>query len=296
MKSEKTISESELVLNQDGSVYHLQLLPEEIADNIIVVGDQDRVAKVSKYFDSIEVQKQHREFITHTGSLNNRRITVISTGIGPDNVEIVMTEMDALVNIDLHSRREKTEKKSLNFVRIGTSGAMQPEIELNSLLVSVKAVGFDNLFSFYDYRQSEEETAISSAMKKKLNLAFNPYCASASGQLMDQLAGGMLTGNTLTCPGFYVPQGREIRLNNRYENYLSGLMSFTYKDFRLSNFEMETAAYYALGKLLGHKILSCSVILANRATKKFSKDADQAVEKLIRQVLEKMTSEDFSVF
>lgn len=278
---------SELILNPDGSVYHLNLLPEDIGDTIIVVGDQDRVQEVSKYFDSIELKKQKREFNTHTGRLGNHRISVISSGIGTDNVDILMNELDALVNIDLTSKEIKTHLKSLQIIRIGTSGSLQADIPLDSLLVSENGIGLDNLMNFYELPQNDVEKELTQQLQVALNLKFQPYCVSAAETLMQKHANqDFIKGNTLTCAGFYAPQGRELRLKPKYENLIQTLNQFDYQHFQLTNFEMETAAYYAFGRMLGHQMLSFNAIVANRITGEFSKNPHQAIEKLIQKVLE----------
>ncbi|MBX2844195.1 MAG: nucleoside phosphorylase [Flammeovirgaceae bacterium] len=285
MELAKYFPESELILNPDGSVYHLNLFPENIAENIITVGDPDRVGQVSQYFDSISFKKKKREFITHTGKYNDKPITVISTGMGTDNIEILMMELDALVNIDLAKRREKKEKKKLNIIRIGTSGSLQEDIPLDSHLVSENGIGFDNLMSFYDLSQDENQLRLASALKEKLKLPFQPYLAKGSFKLIDQLAFDLLKGNTVTCPGFYSPQGRELRLPLKLPNLILDMNSFNLRGFRLTNFEMETAGYYALGKLLGHEVISLNAIIANRISNQFSRNPKGVIDDLIKKVL-----------
>jgi uridine phosphorylase len=284
------ISETDLILNPDGSVYHLNLLPKHISDVVIAVGDPGRVYKVSQYFDEVEFEMNKREFITHIGHFNNKRITVISTGIGTDNVEIFMTELDALVNIDLKTREPKTRKKKLKIIRIGTSGGMQEDIPLGAHLVTEYAVGLDNLISFYDLKMDDYEQSIAADIQRKVKLPFMPYVAKGSEALVNQVGKDMILGNTLTTPGFYAPQGRNVRASVRFPKLLDELNSYHNKtsDFWLTNFEMETAAYYALGKLLGHEMLSVNAIIANRIKNKFSKDPEKAVDSLIRKVLERI--------
>jgi uridine phosphorylase len=283
------ISETDLVLNPDGSVYHLNLLPKHISDTIIAVGDPGRVYSVSQYFDEVEFEMNKREFITHVGKYKGKRITVISTGIGPDNVEIVFTELDALVNIDLKTREPKSRKKRLKIVRIGTSGSLQEDIPVGAHLVSDYAVGLDNLMSFYDLPMDDAEAGIAHDIHRKTGLPFMPYVVRGSETLRDQIAGNdMIKGNTVTCPGFYAPQGRVLRLPIRFPNLLEDLNYFHKGDFWLTNFEMETSAYYAFGKLMGHEVLSANAIIANRMKTKFSKDPHKIVDSLIKKVLDRI--------
>ncbi len=282
------ISETDLVLNTDGSVYHLNLFPKHIADYVIAVGDPNRVYKVSQYFDKIEFEMNKREFITHVGKYKGTRITVISTGIGTDNVEIFFNELDALVNIDLKNREPKARKKKLRVIRIGTSGALQEDIPLGSHLISNYAVGFDNLMNFYKLPATKIENEISEGITKSCKLDFVPYTVKGSDELRQQLGGDMIEGNTVTCPGFYAPQGRVLRIPTKYPHLLDDLNTFHHKDIWLTNFEMETAAYYAFGRLLGHEVASTNAIIANRIKKKFSKDPHKAEESLIRKVLDSL--------
>lgn len=284
------ISETDLVLNSDGSVYHLSLLPKHISDTIITVGDPSRVNFISQFFDSIEFEMNRREFITQVGTYNGKRITVISTGIGTDNVEIFFTEIDALVNIDLKTREPKSRKKKLRIIRIGTSGALQEDVPLGSHLVTDYAVGFDNLMHFYDLKQDEWEKSIGQDIRRKVKLPFTPYVVRGSEVLRKQIGGDMITGNTVTTPGFYAPQGRSLRMPIKYPKLLQDLNYYHNKgaDFWLTNFEMETAGYYALGRLFGHDVLSTNAIIANRIKNKFSKDPNKIVEDLIRKVLDRV--------
>jgi uridine phosphorylase len=281
------IQETDLILNEDGSVYHLNLLPENISDTIITVGDPNRVFHVSKYFDEVTFEMNKREFITHTGLLRGKRITVVSSGIGTDNVEILLTELDALANIDLKTRLPNSKRKTLKIVRIGTSGALQEDIPLDSFLVSETAIGFDNLMSFYSLPQSEMELKIAASVKNDVGLPFLPYMVTGSEVLKKQIAFDMRAGNTVTCPGFYAPQGRSTRIAARFPDLLDKLMEFhlSNDDFWLTNFEMETAGYYALGRLLGHEILSVNAIIANRIKNKFSSDPGRTVDDLIKKVI-----------
>ncbi|HEY0743250.1 MAG TPA: nucleoside phosphorylase [Chryseosolibacter sp.] len=285
------ISETDLILNEDGSVYHLSLLPKQISDTIITVGDPNRVNRVSEFFDDIEFEMNKREFITHVGTYNGKRITVMSTGIGTDNIEIFMTELDALVNIDLKTREPKSRKKKLKIIRIGTSGALQEDIAVGSHLLTDYAVGFDNLMAFYDLKQDEFEQQIAEDIQLKAKIPFRPYVVRGSDQLRKQVGGSdMIVGNTVTTPGFYAPQGREVRVGTRYPKLLEDLNYYHNKssDFWLTNFEMETAGYYAMGRLLGHEVLSANAIIANRIKNKFSKDPNKVVDSLIKKVLDRI--------
>lgn len=282
--------ESELILNPDGSVYHLNLLPEQISDIILTVGDPERVAKVSQYFDSIEISVTKREFITHTGYYKGKRITVISTGMGTDNIDILMNELDALVNIDLLTRIPVAEEDriSLKIIRIGTSGALQTTVPLGGHLASVYGIGLDSLMEFYPLQQTDFENAISQGLKTALNLPYAPYCVQGSEKLRQQIAFDMIPGNTLTCPGFYAPQGRVLRVPLKNENLLQAYHNFAHEDFKLTNFEMETAGYYALGRLMGHEMLSLNAIVADRINHRFAENADETINDLILKVLDRV--------
>jgi uridine phosphorylase len=282
------ISETDLILNPDGSVYHLSLLPKNISDTIITVGDPSRVYAVSQYFDEVEFEMNKREFITHVGKYKGKRITVISTGIGTDNIEIFFTELDALVNIDLKTREPKSRKKKLKIIRIGTSGALQEDIPLGTHLASDYAIGLDNLMNFYDLPMDDLETGLAHDIQKKTGLPFMPYAVRGSVSLREQIGSDMMKGNTVTCPGFYAPQGRELRVPIRFPKLLEDLNYYHKGDFWLTNFEMETAGYYAMGRLLGHEVLSVNAIIANRIKNKFSKDPNKVVESLIKKVLERV--------
>lgn len=281
-------TETDLILNKDGSVYHLNLLPKHISDTVIAVGDPSRVYMISQLFDEVEFEMNKREFITHVGRYNEKKITVISTGIGTDNIEIFFTELDALVNIDLKTREPKAKRKKLKVIRIGTSGALQEDIAVGSHLVSDYAVGFDNLMNFYDLPMDDFETGLAHDVQKKIGLPFMPYVARGSESLRKQLAFDMQVGNTVTCPGFYAPQGRELRVPIRFPKLLEDLNYYHKGDFWLTNFEMETAAYYAMGRLLGHEVLSVNAIIANRMKNKFSKDHTKVVESLIEKVIDRI--------
>lgn len=281
------IAESELILNERGAIYHINLTPDELADTVITVGDPDRVAVVSKEFDSIEVKRQHREFIAHTGYVGKKRITVISTGIGPDNIDIVVNELDALKNIDLNTRTIKSELSSLNIIRLGTSGSLQEDIPVDSLVAGTHGLGLDNLLNFYRLQINDEEKQMLQHFVTHTQLTGNiqPYLISSSASILKHFVTGFHHGITVTCPGFYGPQGRILRLGISNPSLVDNLSSFQFGNHRISNFEMETSAIYGLGKLLGHHCLSVNVIVANRVRKEFSKDGGKAVENLIQQSL-----------
>lgn len=279
---------SELILNADGSIYHLNLLPEDIATNVIFVGDPDRVPMVSKHFDSIEIKKNKREFCTHTGMIGKKRITVLSTGIGEDNIDIVLTELDALVNIDFKTRTLKKQLTTLNIVRVGTSGGLDAAIPLDSLLVSDYAVGFGGLMSYYDWRPSEKESALQAQCLERfstLSTAGGVYVASGSNALSKRFEGVGFKGITLTCNGFYGPQRRYIRAPLVDQDVFAMAKHIAFESIGVTNMEMETAAIYGLSRLLGHNACSISVIVANRETQTFSKHPEQAVAAMIEAVL-----------
>lgn len=282
------ISETDLILNPDGSVYHLNLLPKHISETIITVGDPSRVYMVSQFFDEVDFEMNKREFITHVGKFNGKRITVISTGIGTDNVEIFFNELDALVNIDLKTRELKSRKKKLRIIRIGTSAALQDDIPLGTHLYTDYAVGLDNLMNFYDLPMDATERALAVDIQEKTGLMFTPYVVRGAGGLNEQIGFDMVKGNTVTCPGFYAPQGRQIRVPIRFPKLMEDLNYYHKGDFWLTNFEMETAGYYALARLLGHEVLSVNAIIANRVKNKFSKNPNKIIESLIQKVLERI--------
>lgn len=284
------ISETDLILNKDGSVYHLNILPKHITDTIIAVGDPNRVFKVSEHFDDVEFEMNKREFITHVGTFKGKRITVISTGIGTDNIELLLTELDALVNIDLATREPKSRKRKLRIIRIGTSGALQEDIAVGTHLVTEYAIGLDNLMAFYNLPMDKFEKTITEDLQKTIGFPFTPYMAKCSESLKKQIAFDMLTGNTVTAPGFYAPQGRQVRIPIKYGRLLDDLNCYHNKsaDFWLTNFEMETAGYYAMSRLLGHEALSVNAIIANRIKNKFAKDMEKMIDDLIVKVLERV--------
>lgn len=284
------IPETELILNPNGSVYHLKLLPEVITDNIIIVGDQGRVEMVSRNFDTIDFKVQNREFITHAGSYKGKRVMALSSGIGTDNIDILVNELDAAVNIDLQTRTIKENKRTLNIVRIGTSGALQADIPVDNFVVSSHGLGFDGLMNYYLDLPSVNENELSQAFMEQTgwnkNLPF-PYCVKGSETLINKIGFDLIQGVTATAPGFYGPQGRKLRLTPWVEDFNQQLTDFRYKEYRITNFEMETSALYGLGKLLGHNTCTVCAIIANRVAKKYSKDYHPTVERLIQLVLDR---------
>lgn len=285
----KRIAESELIINSRGAVYHLNLRPEELADTIITVGDPSRVAEVSKHFDRIEGKYEHREFITHTGYIGNKRLSVLSSGIGTDNIDIVLNELDALANINFDTRTINPTLKRLKIVRVGTSGSLQADIPVDSFVASTHGLGIDNLMNFYRQDNNDEEIAIVQEFVNHTQLGSHistPTIASAAPALQKYFVDGFYQGITVTCPGFYGPQGRVLRLGLQYPDFVDQLTSFRYGNHRISNFEMETSAIYGLGKLLNHYCLSLNAIVANRVKQEFSKDGALAVERLIVKSLE----------
>lgn len=288
-----SIKNSELIINPDGSIYHLNLRPEHLAPNVITVGDPDRVEQVSRYFDNIDFKIQKREFTTHTGSLNSHRISVISTGIGSDNIDIVLNELDALVNIDFKSRQIKPKLTSLNLVRIGTSGALQRDIPIDSFLLSSHGLDINGLLPNYQ-TEKIQHVELENAICEHLNWdqsRSRPIVVENSGYLENQLISNeTLLGMTATCGGFYGPQGRSLRLLPRDSKMIEKMQSFRYDNLRITNFEMETSAIYGLSKLLGHKACSLNAILANRVNGSFSTTPEQTVDRLIQYVLNKLTT------
>ncbi len=283
------IAETELILNSENKIYHLNLSKDEIADNIILVGDPDRVSVISNKFDLIEHKIQNREFVTHTGILNEKRISAIATGIGPDNIDIVVNELDALVNIDFKTRTINKKKKTLNLIRLGTSGALQRDIDVDSFLASSFGLGFDSIAHFYESEEIIEHDMSSKYKQHAIwpeNLS-NPYIVKASSNLLS-IFPDIKKGITATSPGFYGPQGRTLRLNHSITNLHKKMESFCYKEKKITNFEMETSALYYLGRSLGHNTLTICAVIANRLTKKYSKDYKKTVEKMIDLVLKRI--------
>lgn len=282
---------SELILNRDGSVYHLHLRPEQIAPLIITVGDPERVPKVSRYFDKVEHRVRKREFVTHTGWLGKTKLSVISTGIGPDNVDIVMNELDALFNIDLSTRQIKPRLTQLTFIRLGTAGCLQREIPVDALVASSGAIGMDGLMQYYDAPKQQQHPLLSALRlhcQGKWDFPLAPYYVDGDPGLMKLFTEGFHQGITATNPGFYGPQGRQLRAHVRQPQYLDILQAFDFQGNRIINLEMETAAIYGLSQLLGHRAISLSAILANRAEGKFSSNPERSVKRLLETALDKI--------
>lgn len=283
------IAESELILNSRNAVYHLNVRPEELANTIITVGDPDRVEQVSRHFDKVEGIYQHREFVTHTGFIGHKRLSVVSTGIGTDNIDIVLNELDALVNIDLKTRQVKKDLTRLKIIRLGTSGALQADIPVDGFVVSTFGLGLDNLLPWYQFEHTNTEQSLLAAFREQVLLqpgVAHPYLTAAGSHLLSHFKEGFHTGITVTCPGFYAPQGRVLRAGLSHPELLEQLTGFQYEHHRITNFEMETAGIYGLGRVLGHDCLSISTIVANRIVQQFSKDGGAAVQRMIERSLE----------
>jgi len=288
MNTNKIISSTDLIINSNGSAYHLAIHPNQLPNRIILVGDPERVPMVSKYFDKITDKIHKREFISHFGEKNGERIGVISSGIGPDNVEIVMTELDALANINFTTREINEQKRNLQLIRIGTSGSIQTDIPVDSYVVSKAAIGIDNLSDFYDFENNLIDFDAIEIENFKQNFPTNTsfYLSKSSDKLLNHFKNlNFIEGLTVSTPGFYAPQGREIRLKNNKKNYLDQIRNCRLGSLKPTNLEMETASYYAFGKLLGHDILSFNAILANRITNEFSKNPEKQVKQLIERVM-----------
>lgn len=288
------IKSSELIINGDGSIFHLHLKPEQISDQIILVGDPGRVSLIGELLTEVEFTVENREFVSTTGKYNGKRITVVSTGIGTDNIDIVLNELDALANINLVTREINAVHRKLNFVRIGTSGGLQDDLPVNSFVISRKAIGFDGLINFYARRNEVADLAFEEAFKEHTDwnsqLA-HPYVVDCSKTLFekvhcDQTVGGV----TISAPGFYGPQGRVLRLPLADPNLNAKISSFRYDDFRITNFEMECSAIYGLSKLLGHESLTVCLVIANRVNKNANATYHDAMDTLIRLVLDRLTS------
>ena len=286
----RQIPASELPLQSDGAIYHLNLHPEELADNVVLVGDPGRVKMISDMFDTVEVRKQNRELITHTGTFQGKRISVISTGMGTDNIDIVMTELDAVVNVDLLTRTVKEGHRALNLVRVGTSGALNPSIECGSFVASAYGLGIDGMLRFYDTENLIREDIVDAFVRHTGwddTLPY-PYCTPASQELLNRVAYDMTKGITVSAPGFFGPQGREVRAALKYPELNQKIETFAYQDTAITNMEMECSALYGLGGLLGHHPLTVCLIIANRVTGKFLDSYHDKMETLCRTVLERI--------
>lgn len=282
------IKDSELIINPDGSIYHLNLHPNELATTIIAVGDPDRVDEVTKTFDEVYFTKQKREFRTSMGRVGNKDISVISTGIGTDNIDIVINELDALVNVDLKNRTIKPNHTSLDIIRLGTSGSMRSEIPVDSIVLSAYAIGMDNLLNFYNQKPTiAEEVILENAnfFLKYENISASPYAVTGSKKLLDLFTTMGTQGITVTCPGFYGPQGRQIRLAPKGKNYITSLQNIKFNGLVTTNFEMETSGIYGLSGLLGHHAISINAIVANRVTGEFSKQAGKTITHMIEEAV-----------
>jgi len=287
------IEESELIINPDGSIFHLHLKPGEIAENIILVGDPGRVEMITSFFDKVDVRRTNREFVSCTGWYNDKRISVVATGIGTDNIDIVLNELDALVNVDFETRMVKSELTQLNFVRIGTSGSLQEDIPVDSWLLSEKAIGFDGLLNFYANRNDVAEAGFEQAFKEALDWnpqLPSPYVMNAGDELIKKLDGPQVVkGVTISAPGFYGPQGRVIRLGLADANINDKINHFRYDGQRVTNYEMECSAIYGLSALMGHRAATVCVIIANRLAGTYSKDYKSVVKELVQYVLKQLT-------
>jgi uridine phosphorylase len=289
----KQIASSELILNSDGSIYHLHLLPEHIADDIILVGDQGRVSMVSKHFSSIEVEIQNREFVTHTGYYKGKRISVMSTGIGTDNIDIVVNELDALVNIDLKNRVPKNEHKALNLVRLGTSGGLQKDIPVGSFLLTETSIGFDGLLNFYANRDTVCNIDFENDFKQKIGWnkkLTSPYVVNGAKSLLNLFDDSFTKGITISAPGFYGPQGRVLRLPIVDTDINDKITDYSFNERKITNYEMEASAIYGLGAMLGHNAATVCVIIANRKAKTFLDDYKPKVADLIVKTLDILSS------
>lgn len=288
------IKESELILNKDGSVFHLHLKPENIADKILLVGDQARVDTIAGFFERIDFSVQNREFKTVTGLYNGKKISVISTGIGTDNIDIVLNELDALVNIDLEKREIKKDKKSLEIIRIGTSGGLQSNLPVNSFVVSLKSIGIDGMLNFYanseQYCDSLFEKAFIQFTNWKNSLP-RPYVVDASNHLVSKFEGPeFIKGVTISAPGFYGPQGRQLRLGLAMPELNEVIEQFSFGDLQITNFEMESSGIYGLSKMLGHRALTICLVIANRVTREANENYQEEMKKLVLKVLDTITS------
>ncbi|MBN2167458.1 MAG: nucleoside phosphorylase [Marinilabiliaceae bacterium] len=291
----KHIEESELILNDDGSVFHLHLKPGEISDTIILVGDPARVKMIAGFFDSVELTRQNREFHTITGVYHKKRISVVATGIGTDNIDIVLNELDALVNVDFETRQVKSYHTSLNIVRIGTSGSLQYNIPVDSWLISKIVIGFDGLLNFYEGGAELSDNNFENALMTHVNWnkrLTTPYVINADEELFQRIfVNDMNEGITISAPGFYGPQGRVIRLNIQNRDINSKISSFEYNKLKITNYEMECSAIYGLSALMGHKAVTVCAIIANRLRGEYSKDYHPVVERLVKTVLDKLSIE-----
>ena len=286
------ISQTDLLINSDGSIYHLNLMPDQLADTVIIVGDPDRVPEISFYFDRVDHRVRNREFISHTGVLKGKAITALSTGIGTDNIDIVLNELDALANIDFITRTKRPVHRTLEIIRLGTSGAIQPDIPVGTFLLSTYGLGLDNLMRFYQGYELLEEDLLAAFMQQTgWNIpGVSPYFVKGSDVLIDLLRSNVMEGITVTSPGFYGPQGRILRLPLYDPEMNEKLQRFRFNNQRIINFEMETSALYGVGRLLGHNVVTVCALIANRATHSYSNDHKWMIKSLIEMVLDKIIS------
>lgn len=286
------IPSSELLFNSEGAIYHLNLFPEMLADNVILVGDPSRVSMVSQHFDKIEYKRQNRELVTHTGTYNGKRVTVLSTGMGTDNIDIVINELDAVANIDFKTRTPNEKRRSLNLIRLGTSGGLQPEIGVDySYVASRYALGLDGQAYFYKNHGQVIDKPMTEAFIRDMHYPTDlpkPYIVRSSDELFDRLSAGCHIGITATAPGFYGPQGRSIRLELAYPQIKEDMEKFEYNGWKICNFEMESSAIFSLGRMLGHNCMTVCAVLANRVNKTFANDYHPYIEKLVTNTLEKL--------
>jgi uridine phosphorylase len=287
------MKESDLIVNSDGSIYHLKLKPEEIPDLILISGDPARISLISDHFDQVEFKRQNREFVSHLGSYNGKRMLALSTGIGPDNIDIVMNELDALANISLETRQPSSHHRILTIVRIGTSGTLHADIPVGTLVTASHGLGMDGSLNFYRELEDVNDAELTGEFLKQTNWpAFlpSPYIIPGTPDLIQMLSTTGITGITATAGGFYGPQGRQLRLHNSFPDMLEAMAKFSYKEHRIINFEMETSSLYGFGKMLGHQVASICVLLANRATGEYTKSIREDEQKLIAHVLNIMTA------
>lgn len=288
MHTGNIFGDSELIINDRGCIYHLGIRPEHLADTVITVGDPGRVPLISKYFDKITYQSQHREFVCHAGNIGRKEVLVVSTGIGPDNIDIVMNELDALANIDFDTRTLKPVTKTLSIIRLGTCGSLHADVPVGALVTSAYGIGMDNLLQYYRYTNNADERFIMDDFMQHTRLAGSnivPYIAESSIALRKHFATGYIHGITVTCPGFYGPQGRVLRAQVTQPYLVDAMSTFSTRDLRITNFEMETAALYGLGKILGHNCCSISTVIDNRATNTASRTMEADVERMIKTAL-----------
>ena len=279
-------TETDLILNPDGSVYHLNLMPKHVAETVITVGDPSRVNQIAEFFDDILYEINKREFVTITGTYKKKKITVVSTGIGADNLEIFFNEFDALFNFDLKKREAKAKTKSINLIRLGTSGAIQNDIEIGSYFISEYAIGLDNLVHYYPLEMTLDEKSLVESLSEKVKMPAEPYIVRADQNLLNTFKSEFDTGNIVTTPGFYAPQGRMSRIPHKYPTLIDDFTFFHNGEFWINQLDMETSAYYAFARIFGHNAISINAVLGNRISHTFSKDTVKVFDQLIKKVLD----------